>query len=156
MSTINKEQAEDLDLILRHIEYKKGSSVEEINKNLLNNKSYSYCETLITILNSKKPSLIKVIEEAIDTTDNIVFDTTDYISSFLQEGGYTKLYNVEEEKNIREKEKEELSFEKLKDDTKNLKVKHVILLLTFISLLIGIIYKISPSIIEFINAHYNK
>ena len=149
MSTINKEQAIDLDSILNYLKNKEGSSIKEINQKLLSKKTYSYCKTLITILDEHQPKLIKDIEDI--GFDEIVFFTTDYISTFLQDGGFTKLYNLKEKKNKRENEKENFDFINSQDEAKSKRSKKVKLWLKIITLILGILialYQLAPNIIE--------
>lgn len=154
MSTITKEKATHLDLILRY--FIEGStdicSVNTIKKDILPNYPIEYCKSLVVILEYQDPKLIKDIEY-IDN-DDFVFFVTDYINTFLENGGFTKKYNTEADIQSIAQERNTLELEKLRYDVKNSKFNFKTNPLSFIFLLISgvlIIIQIIQAILKWNN-----
>lgn len=116
MKKITKEQANDLDVILKTLISKQSNqadSVEKINENLLPDKSKVYCSYLFYILADFSPRLLYPE----DNLSERGFWATDDVAIFLYEGGFKAIY----EKQKAEAEKEALLSEKSKYDVKNAK-----------------------------------
>lgn len=119
MASINKEQATHLDLILQLLVDNTVSvgSVEEINENLLKDKSYEYCLALFYIMEEHYPRLLYPVTDLSHDS----FWASDYVPAFLHNGGFTALYEAAATVQENDAEKEKLNLEKLKYDIKNSK-----------------------------------
>lgn len=116
MKKITKEQANDLDVILKTLISKQSNqadSVEKINENLLPDKPKEYCSYMFYILADFSPRLLYPENNLSEQ----YFWVTDYAEIFLYEGGFKAIY----EKQKSEAEKEALLSEKSKYDVKNAK-----------------------------------
>jgi hypothetical protein len=150
MATISKEQATHLDLILQLLLDKtvNVSSVEEINENLLRDKTKEYCLSLFYILAQHHPRLLY-------PTDNLnedIFWASDYVPAFLHDGGFTALYDTAAAIQEAEQGKEKLNLEKLQYDLKNSKRIFKTYWWTFAFALVSFIYVLIQIVLKIIEA----
>lgn len=120
MKTFTKEKVIDLDLILKTLIEKdthNNLSVDIINEKLFPEKSREYCMSLFFILADNYPRLLYPE----DNLNEDVFWATEYVPVFLNDGGFTSIYEKAYKKQIIEDEKEKLNLEKLRYDVKNSK-----------------------------------
>ncbi len=108
---MTQEQSKDLDTLLNVLNEKtfEVRNINEIHKNVFPNKSYEYCSSLFYILDNWHPRLIK----SESSSNGIFFWGQEYINSFLYNGGFTKYFDVEFEKQEAEKVRQKLNDEKL-------------------------------------------
>ena len=111
MANLNREQAIHLDIILQSLIDKNIDvrSVQEINNILIKDKSYEYCLSLFYILSEHYPKLLYPISDI----GPDVFWATEYVTAFLHDGGFTKLYDTAATIQEAEYNRQKLNDEKL-------------------------------------------
>lgn len=134
---INEKQSRQLDTILKKLTSKKGkaTSVEFINKELFPNETYESCLSLFYILKEYYPPLLYPKSEVNDDC----FWAREYVTAFLNEGGFSRIYDIKSHEINNKKEKERLELEKLKYDIKNAKRIYKTYWWTFIFAIIALI-----------------
>ncbi|HUH73000.1 MAG TPA: hypothetical protein VLZ75_01210 [Chitinophagales bacterium] len=140
MPTITKEEATHLDLILRYFNEKSidRCNLNRIKKDILPNYPIEYCKSLVDILENQNPKLIKD-KEYVDHDDFVIF-TTNNISKFLENGGFSNQFNIEVVNQSIAQERNTLELEKLRYDVKNSKRIYKTYWYTFFFALSGFIY----------------
>lgn len=115
--TINEKQSRQLDKILKQLAENKGhaTSVEELNKELFPEESYESCLSLFYILKGYYPELLYPKSEVNDDC----FWAREYVTAFLNDGGFSRIFDTEIHGIKQNEEKCSLELEKLKYDTKN-------------------------------------
>lgn len=114
---INEKQSRQLDEILKKLVSNQGhaTSVENINNELFPNETFESCLSLFYILKEYYPPLLYPKSEVNDDC----FWAREYVTAFLNEGGFSRIYDIKSREIKRKEEKEHLELEKLKYDTKN-------------------------------------
>lgn len=154
MSTITKEEATHLDLILRYFIEKSidRCNLNTIKKDILPNYPIEYCKSLVDILENQNSKLIKD-KEYIDHDDFVIF-VTDNISSFLEKGGFSNQFNIEVVNQSIAQERNTLELEKLRNEVKtsnfNLKTNPWTFIFAFISF-VFIIIQIIQAVLKWNN-----
>jgi hypothetical protein len=114
---IDEKQSRQLDEVLRKLlsNHVHATSIENINKELFPNETFESCLSLFYILKEYYPPLLYPESELSDDC----FWAREYVTVFLNEGGFSRIYDIKSQEIKRKKEKELLELEKLKYDTKN-------------------------------------
>ncbi|SFB06645.1 hypothetical protein [Algoriphagus aquimarinus] len=137
---LNKEVAEDLDLVIKDLLSNKSkvASVEDMKNHLFPDKPDAYLTSLFHHLNDHRPRLL--FPEKNPTPD--MFWKNDYLPAFYFQGGFTEVFKDQEKEKMILEEKRKLELEKLKYDVNNSKRIYKTYWWTFGFALTGFIYVI--------------
>lgn len=139
MMEITKIKSRQLDEILKKLlTLKNPYNTHQMQKDLFPDESYEYCLSLFYILNDYNPSLLYPKTEV--TFD--CFWAREYVSAFLNNGGFSNIYDNIEQEDIKKQEYEKLNLEKLKYDTKNAKRVYKTYWFTFVIAIIALLISI--------------
>jgi hypothetical protein len=145
---INEKQSRQLDEILVHLLKLNGhaTSVENINNELFPDETYEYCLSLFYILENYYP---KLLYPENDVQDNC-FWAREYVKAFLNNGGFSRLFDSSAEVLRKKEEKEKLELEKLNFDTKNARRVYKTYWFTFAFALIALLISLYNLLKDFI------
>jgi len=145
---INEKQSRQLDKILTKLIENGGhpTSVENLHKVLFPDETYESCLTLFYILKGYYPELLYPNNEV----NEDCFWAREYVTAFLHEGGYSRIYDSRIQEIRQKEEKDNLELEKLKYDTKNARRIYKTYWLTFSFALLALLISLFNLLKDFL------